>query len=530
MCEAALPETKRAVIDILYGECVALLWRLPSRTARSTQSPHRPQPDWWDFECYDLTVARNAAFRLWRREHTPAARAEFRAKRLQFHHLVRRKKAQFWNTWLHAQEQLAHDNPRLAAPNIRQQMGMQRRTLPHAMRSSDSCGGGIVEGPACLDAWRANFRDVPLDARPAASAQTDSQVCAVAAAAQQLRNSMRASPGNFDFPFSEGDLLQVLQELPCDRSPGPDGLPYEAFRVDDECLRSSLLVFFELVRSWSIVPTVWRSAIVAPLHKGGPADQFTNYRPISLLCSCQKVFERLVLKRLLPRTDPQLDESQAGFRWGAEEQVYTLAETLRLRAGRRTFCAFVDVRKAFDVAWRDTVLVKLAAAGVTGSLWPVIADPLSNTTARASVNGSLSEPWSELAGVRQGSVLGPVLFNLLFDSVAEAVRAACPGVKLGNGPRAPRVTLLLYADDLVILADNLLDLQNALIAVGVWGSQWRISFGVGPDNTAVLVVGSRGWFTGSTFRAMLCHASVNTAIWGLFLRPQGSGGSTRCIV
>ena len=81
--------------------------------------------------------------------------------------------------------------------------------------------------------------------------------------------------------------------------------------------------------------------------------------------------ESVLLKRLLPRIDPQLDESQAGFRRGAEEQVYTLAETVRLRAGRRTFCAFVDVRKAFDVAWRDAVLVKLAATGVTGSLWSV---------------------------------------------------------------------------------------------------------------------------------------------------------------
>ena len=68
------------------------------------------------------------------------------------------------------------------------------------------------------------------------------------------------------------------------------------------------------------------------------------------------------------------------------------------------------------------------------------------------MNGSFSEPWSEQAGVRQGSVSGPLLFNLLFDSVAAAVRAACPGVALGDGPNAPRVTSLVYADDLVILA------------------------------------------------------------------------------
>ena len=208
-------------------------------------------------------------------------------------------------------------------------------------------------------------------------------------------------------------------------------------------------------------------------------------------CSQKSVVERLLLKRLVPHVAPLLDESQAGFRWGAEEQIYTLAETLRLRGQRQTFGGFVDVRKAFDVVWRDAVLVKLAEAGVTGRLWSVIADLLTDTTARASVNGSLSEPWSAQAGVRQGSVLGPLLFNLLFDGIAATVRAACPGVALGNEPDAPRVTLLLYADDSIILADNPSDLQNGLTAIGAWGSQWRFSVGVGPDKTAVLVVGSR---------------------------------------
>ena len=155
-------------------------------------------------------------------------------------------------------------------------------------------------------------------------------------------------------------------------------------------MRSSLLVIFELIRSWSIVPTVWWTAIV-----GGSADQFTNYRPISLLCSCQKVFERLVLKRLSPHVDPLLDESQAGFRWGAAEQVYTLQETVCLRAHRRTLGAFVNVRKAFDLAWRDAVLLKLASAGVNGGLWSVIANLTTDTTAPVSVNGSFSEPRSE---------------------------------------------------------------------------------------------------------------------------------------
>ena len=84
------------------------------------------------------------------------------------------------------------------------------------------------------------------------------------------------------------------------------------------------------------------------------------------------------------------------------------------------------------MAWRDAVLVKLAAAGVTGSTWCVLDDLLSSTSARVLINGNLSKPWTECAGVRQSSVLGPLLFNTLFDGIAAAVRAGCPGVALGN--------------------------------------------------------------------------------------------------
>ena len=163
---------------------------------------------------------------------------------------------------------------------------------------------------------------------------------------------------------------------------------------------------------------------------------------------------------------------------------------LRLRKCKRTVCAFVDVRKAFDVAWRDAVLVKLAESGITGSTWNVLDDLLTGTSAKVFVNGALSEPWAEAAGVRQGNVLGPLLFNVLFNGIASAVRGACPGVALG-GPGSPRVTLLLYADDLVVLAESCEELQRALDAIGAWGARWRFSFGIGPDKTAVLVVGCR---------------------------------------
>ena len=73
------------------------------------------------------------------------------------------------------------------------------------------------------------------------------------------------------------------------------------------------------------------------------------------------------------------------------------------------------------------------------------------------------------------------------------MRAACPGVALGNDGHAPRVTILMYADDVVILADSADHLQRALDVVGTWGTQWRFTFGIGPEKTAVMVVDSRSF-------------------------------------
>ena len=130
---------------------------------------------------------------------------------------------------------------------------------------------------------------------------------------------------------------------------------------------------------------------------------------------------------MLPNVSPLLDENQVGFRWGAEEQIYTRAETLPLRARKRTFCAFVDVRKAFDVASRRNSY---------GSFWTT-----SGATRVPAFWLHGSQSWEEHAKVRQDSVLflGPLLFNILFDGVSAAVRAACPGVALGPGCDATRV-------------------------------------------------------------------------------------------
>ena len=86
-------------------------------------------------------------------------------------------------------------------------------------------------------------------------------------------------------------------------------------------------------------------------------------------------------------------------------------------------------------------------------------------------------------------VLSGFLFNILINGPAAAIKRVCPGVACGSDSNAPRIQLLLYADDLVILNNNAADLQRALDAAHNRATAWRSHFSLGPTKSAVMVFG-----------------------------------------
>ena len=90
------------------------------------------------------------------------------------------------------------------------------------------------------------------------------------------------------------------------------------------------------------------------------------------------------------------------------------------------------------------------------------------------------------SGIAQGRVLSHLLFNLFVNSLAATISRASPGVRLSSRSDF-RLSNQLYADDLVILQESAADLQAALDAVSHWGQQWRFSFGIGPEKSAVVI-------------------------------------------
>ena len=277
----------------------------------------------------------------------------------------------------------------------------------------------------------------------------------------------------FDAPFSASEVRHALT-LCSDSAAGLDGLPYS--------LPNALLAFFNLVFSWSVVPTVWKRSIIVPVFKRGDPTLPNNYRPISLASCFFKVLEHLVHSRIAPHIVLQLDKSQDGFRWSADVLVGSLVSILSARSSSHTFVVFIDIQKAFDISWVEVTLVRLFDAGVRGRMWSLMCNFLHGTQSQVRCGSSLSDPWLD-SSIAQGRVLSPLLFNVLINSLIASVRQVAPGVQFSSS--SSRVPGQLYADDLELSAECEFDLQVALDAVRCF------SFGIGPTKSAVMAFGPR---------------------------------------
>ena len=154
------------------------------------------------------------------------------------------------------------------------------------------------------------------------------------------------------------------------------------------------------------------------------------------------------------------------------DQIFILKEMLASRIGKKTYTCFIDIRKAYDRVWRDGLWKALWDQGVNGKMWRVLRSYYAKVQSCAIVNGELTE-WFDLhVGVRQGCVLSPILFDIFMDGMAREIKVRGLGVDVDGGER---LACLLYADDLVLIAETKEDLQKQLDAVHEFCRKWRVA-------------------------------------------------------
>ena len=143
----------------------------------------------------------------------------------------------------------------------------------------------------------------------------------------------------------------------------------------------------------------------------------TNYRPISLLPLCGKIFEKIIYDSMYTHIfgNNLISDKQSGYRRNDSTVKQLLSITHKIYKafddGEEIQAVFLDISRAFDRVWHEGIIFKLKQMGVEGDALNIIKSFLADHEQRVVLDGQVSNWESVEAGVPQGSILGPYYFS-----------------------------------------------------------------------------------------------------------------------
>ena len=286
--------------------------------------------------------------------------------------------------------------------------------------------------------------------------------------------------------ISNDEISSLIRNINPNKATGSDGISGQMLLICDDSVTLPLKIIFSNILLSSTYPDIWKLANVIPIFKKGDKQLIKNYRPISLLPICGKLFEKIIFNNLYSylNTNNLITKNQSGFRPGdsTTNQLLYLVNEIHQAFEDQKFlevrAVFLDISKAFDKVWHDGLIFKLKQNGVSGSLLMFFQNYLNNRKQRVVLNGSYSSYKTVESGVPQGSVLGPLLFLIYINDLERDVKS----------------NIKFFADDTMLFsivkdpAISANDLNHDLNTIHQWAQQWKMEFNPDPSKQATEVL------------------------------------------
>lgn len=253
------------------------------------------------------------------------------------------------------------------------------------------------------------------------------------------------------FHTTPNEIKNIIKKLPAQKAPGLDGVQNIVLKNLTNKAVVQLMYIVNAMLKFSYFLSQWKTGSVIPILKPGKINTDPNsYRPISLLTTLSKLVEKIILKRFVDYENKNniLIDEQFGFRTkhSTTQQVTRITNdiSINFNLNKVTVMLLLDIEKAFDRVWIDGLLFKLIKYNFPSTLIKLINSYLKNRHLKVNVNGCFSTKRKVNAGVPQGSVLGPKLFNIYLNDI----------------PKFAKTKIALFADDTAIYKSSF----NAIVA------------------------------------------------------------------
>ena len=304
------------------------------------------------------------------------------------------------------------------------------------------------------------------------------------------------------------------------KAPEEDGIPYEFIINATEEFQNNLVKSYNKMYNDCKIDDVFCKTIVFPIFKKGDPNMPENYRGISFMNCIAKVMMGILNKRLYDWVEDNdvLTEYQAGFRkkYSTIDNIYNLAGivNIKLAEKKKVYAFFVDFKAAFDKIARKSLIYKLYSIGISYKFVKIIEAIYTDTKSAVWNGEELSEYFQTNSGVKQGCLLSPLLFSLYINDLHD---------NLGGGMNIDNINirLLMYADDIVILADEVGTLQKMIDNLEVYCDLWNLEVNLSKSEILIFRNGGRlksqeKW----TFRGNYINITNQYTYLGVILTPK----------
>lgn len=287
--------------------------------------------------------------------------------------------------------------------------------------------------------------------------------------------------GNFSHIFREQsnsrelnvtlfDIERAIDSLKWRGSMGPDELSSFVIKMCAEAITWPLWLLFQKTFTAGVIPDKLKMSRVVPVFKKGEKADIVNYRMIAISSVLLKIFERAMKFKLNIIIEPQLTNSQHGFR--SRRSVTTNLMNLSIHShealhrGNQVDVFYGDFKNAFDKVWHRRLIEKLSKFSIGNRTAKWLFEFLIGRTNYVQIGVEKSRKYLSRSGVPAGSTLGPVLFSIFINDLVESVQKA---------------KVLLYADDVKLVKEVFepgcsILLQNDIDSVVDWCNENRLYF------------------------------------------------------